>query len=153
MTIGDNGEPSRTPACTECLIMVLPCINTSSVLSERTLSVHHFRSPSIYLVFISLTSLCFATLRNAALISIRGIPVMSAFIHVAWDPSTILAAPSMADHPLLLLNCALLYSRLLSASSDNSYATALSTTFLKQLSSEMCGMLLAYCSHPCWVAK
>jgi len=77
--IGDTVEPWGTPVSTECLFMALPSITISTVLSERNLSVHHIRSLSICLTFIKLTSLPFATLGKAALISMRSMPVMWLF--------------------------------------------------------------------------
>jgi len=78
--IGDTGEPCGSPASTGCLSMPLPSIIISSVLSMRTHSIHRIRSPSICLTFIKLTSLPFATLGKAALMSMRSTPVMWPFL-------------------------------------------------------------------------
>jgi len=67
--IGDTGEPRGTPASTGYHSIALPSITISTVLSNRKLSVHRIRSPSICLSFIKLTNLRLATLGKAALMS------------------------------------------------------------------------------------
>jgi len=135
--IGDTGEPCGTPASTGCLSLVLPSITISTVLSDRELSFHHIRSPSIFLTFVKLTSHPLATLGKAALMSMRSTPVMWPFVQAAWALSTMMAAASMADRPFLLPNCPSLSNPHLSGSSDSSSAATFSTTFPIPLSTDM----------------
>jgi len=81
--IDDTGDPCVTPASTGCLSMALPWITIPIVLSERMLAVHHIRSPSICLTFITVTSLPFSTLGEAAWMSMRSTPVMWPFFQAA----------------------------------------------------------------------
>jgi len=127
--IGDTGEPCGTSASTGWLSMALPSIIISTVLSHRQLSVHRIRSPSICLTIIKLTSPPFATRRKAASMSMRSTPVLWAFVRAAWALSTMIAAASMADHPILLPNCPSLSNHLRSATSDNSPETTFRPLF------------------------
>jgi len=117
--------------------MALPSITISTILSDRTLSVHRIRSPSICLTFMKLTSLPFATLGKAALMSMRSTPVMWPFVQAAWALWTMMAMALMADCLFLLPNCLSLCSPRLSALSDNSSVATFSTTFPMQLSRDM----------------
>ena len=77
---GDTGEPCGTPASTGCPSTVLRSIIISTMLSEKQLSCHQIWSPSICLTFIKSTSLSFATLRKAALMSMGCTLVMWPFL-------------------------------------------------------------------------
>jgi len=74
--IGETVEPCGTPDTTGCLSITLLSSIISTVLSERKFSVHLMRSPFIYLTLIKLTSLSFATLGKAALMSMRSTPAI-----------------------------------------------------------------------------
>jgi hypothetical protein len=100
--ISDKGEPYETPAFTWCLSMALPSIIISTVLSERNLSIHSIRPPSLCLTFIKLTCLPFAMLGMAALMSMRSTPLMCQFVQSACNLSTKKEAASMADRSFLL---------------------------------------------------
>jgi len=79
----DTGEPCGTLASNGCLSISLPSIIISTVLSDWKLSVHPIRSPRICLTFMALTSLPFATLRKASLMSIWSTPVIWPFVQAA----------------------------------------------------------------------
>lgn len=81
--IGDTGERYGTPASTECLSMALRAIIISTVLSERKISVHRISCLSICPTFIKMTSLAFATLAKAALMSISSALGMWTFLQAA----------------------------------------------------------------------
>jgi len=81
--IADTSEPCGTPGSSGWLSIVLPSIIISTVYSMRILSVHCIRSLTIGLSFIRLTSLPFATVGKAALMSMRNTPVMWPFVQAA----------------------------------------------------------------------
>jgi hypothetical protein len=117
--------------------LVLSTIIISTVLSGRTLSVHRIRSPSICRTFSQLTSLPFATLGNAAVMSMRRTPGMWPLSQAAWALSTTITTASMADLLFLLRNSPSLSWTLCSASADDHSATSFSTTCHVQRSRDM----------------
>jgi len=105
--------------------------------SERKLSYHHISSPFICLTFSKLTSLPFATLGKAALMSMKCTPVMWPFDMATWALPTMIPAASMADCAILLPNCLSLSHPLPLASSDQSSTTTFLATVPMLLSRDM----------------
>jgi len=81
--IGDPSEHCGTPACAGYLSLALPSIIISTILSDRILSDHNIRSPSICRALVKLTNLPFAMVGKAALMCKRRTPVMWPFAQAA----------------------------------------------------------------------
>jgi len=135
--IGDTVQPRGTPASNAQLCDTLPSIAISTALSERKLSIHFMRSPSICLAFIVQINLPLSTLGHAALICIRSMPVMMLSFHAEYALSTMMAAASLAKLVFLIPNWPSHSCALLLHSSDCSSTTTSSKIFLVQRSADI----------------
>lgn len=133
------------------LSMALPSILISTILSERNLPVYHVMFPSICLAFISLTSLSFAMLGNAVLISFKRTPDGLLSVNAAWTLAKMMATLSMEQHPCPLVNCPSRSSLLQLASLGTVPQLSFQRPFTCSWVVTVCSMTLALHSHPCLV--